>query len=96
MLRSKLHCQKGFNLNPFSYKIDLQSLVATNLPRDLKGGGWWNVGFADYSQVVVQGVWYKCVNFGAERGRGADRCPLDAVLFTELLVLMGLRSGFRV
>jgi len=23
MLCSKLHCQKGFNLNPFSYKIAL-------------------------------------------------------------------------
>jgi len=48
MLCSKLHCQKGFNLNPFSYKILPAAWHSPPCPRGLPSGvggsgkhQWW-------------------------------------------------------
>ena len=52
MLCSKLHCQKGFNLIPFSYKI--QAVDYDPINRSQLASTQWFLG-----PYVVQ-IWYGC------------------------------------
>ena len=64
MMCSKLHCQKGFRLKPFFYKIEDNGHSVCR--RDV---------LADSSQVVMLGLQYTSVNFGYKANPGpANYC----------------------